>query len=99
MLRAQKLHSLKSSDITAILPTEQSQKLVLAKKNGDVEVYSRDGNTLKLFQVYPDLLQNAKNDPLPPVIENFYFANELSTIFAQCKRNLNFIEHYKFTRI
>ncbi|EDV08351.1 vacuolar assembly protein VPS39 [Saccharomyces cerevisiae RM11-1a] len=88
MLRAQKLHSLKSSDITAILPTEQSQKLVLAKKNGGVEVYSRDGNTLKLFQVYPDLLQNAKNDPLPPVIENFYFANELSTIFAQCKETL-----------
>ncbi|CAI4057579.1 Vam6p SKDI_04G1680 [Saccharomyces kudriavzevii IFO 1802] len=88
MLRAQKLHSLKSSDITAILPTEQSQKLVLAKKNGDVEVYSRDGNTHKLFQVYPDLLQNAKNDPSSPFIENFYFANELSTIFAQCKEIL-----------
>ncbi|EJS44373.1 vam6p [Saccharomyces arboricola H-6] len=88
MLRAQKLHSLKSSDITAVLPTEQSQKLVLAKKNGDVEVYSRDGNTHKLFQVYPDLLQNAKNNDSSLSIENFYFANELSTIFAQCKETL-----------
>ncbi|CAI1934501.1 hypothetical protein SEUBUCD646_0D01690 [Saccharomyces eubayanus] len=88
MLRAQKLHSLESSNISAILPIEQSQKLVLAKKSGDVEVYSRDGNTYKLFQLYPDLLQNAKNESSFPLIENFYFANELSTIFAQCKETL-----------
>ncbi|CCC66819.1 hypothetical protein NCAS_0A02610 [Naumovozyma castellii] len=86
MLKARHVDSFKSDGISALLPIAQAQKLVIAKKDGSVEVYSNENSRFKLFQVYPNLLKTSQ--PNDYNIQELYYSDDLSTIFAQCKNTL-----------
>ncbi|SMN18707.1 similar to Saccharomyces cerevisiae YDL077C VAM6 Vacuolar protein [Maudiozyma saulgeensis] len=83
MLRARLKDTINSPGITAVLPIAESKRLILAKTNGNVEVYSRENNKFKLFQVYPNILKNLHIDD--PEIFDLLYSEQLSTIFVQCK--------------
>lgn len=83
MLRARLKDTIDSPGISAVLVIAESERLILAKTNGDIEVYSRENSKFKLFQTYPNILQNLHIDN-PQIIDLFY-ADQLSTIFIQCR--------------
>lgn len=86
MLRARLVDSISSPGVTAVLHNPEAQKLLVAKENGDIEVYSRENDCLRLFQTYPNLLQNSHTDETR--INGLYDAGELSTVFARCEKSL-----------
>lgn len=83
MLRARLKDTIVSPGITAVLPIAESKRLILAKTDGNVEVYSRENDKFKLFQVYPNILKNLHIDD--PKIFDLLYSEQLSTIFVQCK--------------
>lgn len=92
MLRAQLQDKISSPGIAAILPIAESRRVIVAKTDGKIEVYSREHSRFKLFQVYPNLLQNLHIDDLR--IYNLYYADVLSTIFIQCKKVIVLLNSY-----
>lgn len=86
MLRARLVNSVKSEGIGTILHNPEAQKLLVSKENGDIEVYSREGKKLKLFQTYPQFLQSAHTEETK--ISGLYTSTELSTVFARCDKSL-----------
>lgn len=86
MLRSKLVDTIDSPGITAILSINETQRLILAKSNGNIEVYSKDGVNYKLFQTYPHILKDLNlNDVL---IHEFYYSDPLSTIFVRCSNSL-----------
>ncbi|CCD24741.1 Vam6p NDAI_0D04270 [Naumovozyma dairenensis CBS 421] len=87
MLRARKLDSFQSPGINAILPITESEKLIISKKNGEIEVYIREDSKYRLFQTFPNFLANtiSTNDKQ---IENLYYSERLATIFVHCNSTL-----------
>lgn len=92
MLRARLQDKISSPGIAAILPIAESKRVIVAKTDGKIEVYSREHSRFKLFQVYPNLLQNLHIDD--PKISNLYYADQLSTLFIQCKKVIVLLNSY-----
>ena len=86
MLRATLVQTLSAPAASALLTIPQSSRLVLAKTNGNVEVYSTDHNKFKLYQTYPTLLQSLHSEDV--TIREFLYGDELSTIFVRCRNEL-----------
>lgn len=86
MLKAKLIDSIDSRNVTAILHSPEARKLLVAKENGDIEVYYREREKLKLYQAYPKLLQSSQTDETR--INGLYESNELSTVFARCDKSL-----------
>ena len=86
MLRATLVQTLSAPAASALLTIPQSSRLVLAKSNGNVEVYSTDHNKFKLYQTYPTLLQSLHSEDV--TIREFLYGDELSTIFVRCRNEL-----------
>ena len=92
MLRARLRDTIDSPGIAAALPIAESKRLILAKTDGNIEVYSREHAKFKLFQVYPNILQNLHIDD--PNIKDLLYAERLSTIFVQCKNVILLLNSY-----
>lgn len=86
MLRARLIDSVDSQNVTAILHSPEARKLLVAKENGDIEVYYREQGKLKLNQTYPKLLQSSQSEETR--INGLYESYELSTVFARCDKSL-----------
>lgn len=86
MLRSTLKDAVESSNVTAILHSQEAKKLLVAKGNGDIDVYYRDNDRLKLNQTYPELLQSSQTDETR--IYGLYESYELSTVFARCEKSL-----------
>ncbi|QLL33284.1 hypothetical protein HG536_0E01950 [Torulaspora globosa] len=86
MLRARLIDSIDSQNVTAVLHSPEARKLLIAKENGDIEVYYREQGKLKLYQAYPKLLQSSQSDETR--ISGLYESNELSTVFIRCDKSL-----------
>ncbi|QLG71624.1 hypothetical protein HG535_0B06700 [Zygotorulaspora mrakii] len=86
MLRTKLVDSIESKGIGTILHNPEAKKLLVSKRNGDVEVYSMENKKLKLFQTYPQLLQSSHTEET--VIKGLYVSEELSTVFARCEKSL-----------
>lgn len=85
MLDAELTYSHQSNNIADVLPIYEAQKLVIAKNNGDIEVFSRSEDTIKLFQTFPGLLKI--NDGKIQCKELLY-AHTLGTIFVRCEKQI-----------
>ncbi|CAL9732062.1 vacuolar morphogenesis protein 6 [Monosporozyma unispora] len=92
MLRSRLIGSITSPGISSILSLNDSNRLLVAKKNGDIEVYSNDQDKnsnisqFKLFQTYSNLLRNLPNaSNLDLTIKDLLYSKELNTIFIKCK--------------
>lgn len=92
MLRSRLVGSITSPGISSILSINDSNRLLVAKKNGDIEVYSNDQDKtssisqFKLFQTYSNLLRNVPNAlNLDLNIIDLFYSQELNTIFIKCK--------------
>lgn len=92
MLRSRLVGSITSPGISSILAIDDSNRLLVAKKNGDIEVYSNDQDKtssisqFKLFQTYSNLLRNVPNaSNLDLNIIDLLYSQELNTIFIKCK--------------
>ncbi|KAG0670883.1 Vacuolar morphogenesis protein 6 [Maudiozyma exigua] len=92
MLRARLRDTIDSPGIAAVLPIAESKRLILAKTDGNIEVYSREHTKFKLFQVYPNILQNLHIDD--PRIKDLLYSDRLSTIFIQCKNVILLLNSY-----
>lgn len=92
MLRVRLRDTIDSPGIAAALPIAESKRLILAKTDGNIEVYSREHAKFKLFQVYPNILQNLHIDD--PRIKDLLYAERLSTIFVQCKNVILLLNSY-----
>ncbi|QLQ80842.1 hypothetical protein HG537_0E01970 [Torulaspora globosa] len=86
MLRARLVDSIDSQNVTAILHSPEARKLLIAKGNGDIEVYYREQGKLKLSQTYPKLLERSQSDEIR--INGLYESNELSTVFIRCDKSV-----------
>ncbi|KAL3229558.1 Vacuolar morphogenesis protein 6 [Nakaseomyces bracarensis] len=85
MLSVELAYSFQSEDIADILPIYEAQKLIIAKNNGDIEVFSRSEDTIKLFQTFPGLL---KIDDSKIQCKELIYAHLLGTIFVQCEKQI-----------
>ncbi|CCK70193.1 Vam6p KNAG_0D04480 [Huiozyma naganishii CBS 8797] len=88
MLRSTLVCKVNSPGITALLQITESDRLIVAKSSGAVEVYSTDKSThsFKLFQTYPKLLNSLPANE--SIILDFLYSKELATIFGICKNDL-----------
>lgn len=86
MLRSRLTDTVDSPNVTAILHSPEARKLLVAKGNGDIEIYYREHDKLKLYQTYPELLQSSETEESR--IFGLYESYELSTVFARCDKSL-----------
>ncbi|CAR26573.1 hypothetical protein ZYGR_0H03910 [Zygosaccharomyces rouxii] len=94
MLKCKLVDSVPSQGITAILHNPETHKLVVAKDDQSVQVYSRESHSLRLIQTYPQLLQNSRfNDDK---VQELYGCKPLSTIFARCDKSLLLYDSINF---
>ncbi|CDH10922.1 related to Vacuolar morphogenesis protein 6 [Zygosaccharomyces bailii ISA1307] len=94
MLKANLVDSVASPGVAAVLHNPETHKLVLAKNDQSVEVFSREGNTLRLIQTYPHILRNPRaNDT---TVKELYSCRSLSTIFARCDKSLLLFDSINF---
>ncbi|KAH7590785.1 Vacuolar sorting protein 39 domain 1 [Nakaseomyces glabratus] len=88
MLTAELIYTHQSSDIADYLPIYESQKLLVVKKNGDVEVFSRSADTIKLYQTYPGLLKAKDNTGS---CKELIYAHAIGTIFVRSDKSLQLL--------
>lgn len=94
MLKANLVDSVASPGITAVVHNPETHKLVVAKEDQSVEVFSREGNSLRLIQTYPQILENSRADDTP--VKELYSCRSLSTIFARCDKSLLLFDSINF---
>lgn len=87
MLKSRRICQLSTPGISALLQLTDSDRLIIAKYNGDVEVYSQQSNNFKLFQTYSKLFKNLSNKNVDDemsnvVIKQLLHSDILATIFA-----------------
>lgn len=86
MLRSRLTDSVRSPNVTAILHSPEARRLLVAKGNGDIEIYYREEDKLKLSQTYPELLQSCQTEETRML--GLYESCELSTVFVRCEKSL-----------
>lgn len=83
-----------SEGITAILHNPETHKLVVAKDDQSVQVFSREAHSLRLIQTYPRLLQDSRAGD--DKVQELYGCKSLSTIFARCSKSLLLFDGINF---
>lgn len=91
MLRCKLVDLVPSQGITAILHNPETHKLVVAKDDQSLQVYSRESHSLTLIQTYPQVLQNSEDK-----IQELCSCKPLSTVFARCDKSLLLFDSINF---
>ncbi|GAV52558.1 hypothetical protein ZYGR_0AG05490 [Zygosaccharomyces rouxii] len=94
MLKCKLVDSVPSQGITAVLHNPETHKLVVAKDDQSLEVYSRESHSLRLIQTYPQLLQNTRFSE--DKVQELHGCKPLSTIFARCDKSLLLFDSINF---
>ncbi|CCH60020.1 hypothetical protein TBLA_0C02080 [Henningerozyma blattae CBS 6284] len=85
MFKPSLIQTISSPETTSHIFINNSNKLIISKKNGDIDIYSKQSHhSFKFSQTYSKLLQN------PTLLQQWYHSNELSIIIARYDNSLYF---------
>lgn len=94
MLRCKLVDAVPSQGITAVLHNPETHKLVVAKDDQSLQVYSRESHSLRLIQTYPQLLKTSRFGE--DKVQELYGCKPLSTIFACYEKSLLLFDSINF---